>query len=44
MKSENSSEEEFVKHDKKYVKFAEEEMTEGTKEFTSHITYEPSDF
>ena len=42
MKSENS--EEYVKQDKKYVKFAEEEITEGTKELTSHRTYEPSDF
>jgi hypothetical protein len=42
MKSENS--EKYVKQDKKYVKFAEEEITEGTKELTSHRTYEPSDF
>ena len=42
MKSENS--EEYVKQDKKYVKFAEEEITEGTKELTSHRTYEQSDF
>ena len=39
MKSEISEkEEEYVKHHKKYVKFAEEEITDGTKELTSHRT------
>jgi hypothetical protein len=44
MKSESSDEEEYAKNNKKYVKFAEEEITEGTKELTSHRTYEQSDF